>query len=99
MYSNTLTFNKRYYEYLLTYVDDLFAISHDPDPILLELQKNFKFKNDKISEPEHYLNAKLKNKKMSSKSVWAISCLDCMKAAISNVKEECKNMKWKLPNK
>jgi Reverse transcriptase (RNA-dependent DNA polymerase) len=51
-----------YYKYVLMYVDDILAISLEPQHILEEVQKTFKLKNDKIEPPEFYLGAKLHEK-------------------------------------
>ena len=37
-----------YYEYILCYVDDLLAISHDAQKVLRSVQDTFKFKDDRI---------------------------------------------------
>ena len=43
----------KYYEYLLTYVDDIILVSHDPDTTMLGLQSVVKLKNDKFSSLTH----------------------------------------------
>ena len=41
-----------YYGYILCYVDDLLAISHDTEKVLKSVQDTFKFKDDKIDKPD-----------------------------------------------
>ena len=48
-----------YYEYILCYVDNLLAISHDALLVLKSVQDTFKFKDDKINKPDVYLGAQL----------------------------------------
>ena len=53
-----------YYEYIIFYVDDLLAISHQADKILLQLgnMPEVRFKGDKIVDPDMYFGARLKKK-------------------------------------
>ena len=52
-----------YYEYVMTYVDDILAISIDARAVLESLKsETIRYKNDKIAVPEMYLEAKLKEK-------------------------------------
>ena len=44
-----------YYEMILCYVDDVLSISHDAMKTLKGIQHEFKFKDDKITEPENCL--------------------------------------------
>ena len=90
---------EKYYEYFITYVDDLLAIGEDPKGILTEIQHNFKFKNDKIEEPSNYLGAVLKRKNINGKDIWTMTSLDYVKASVANVEEACKNKRWKLPKR
>ena len=46
-----------YYELLLVYVDDVLAISHDPDRIMRTIGKGFEIKNDEWGPPTRYLGA------------------------------------------
>ena len=56
----------QYYEYVLTYVDDVLCVSHDPMSTMKGIQEKFKLKDDKIEEPDVYLGASLS--KMNNKS-------------------------------
>ena len=50
---------KHYYKYILVYVDDIITVSHKALAVMKEISDVFKFKNDKMSDPETYLGAKL----------------------------------------
>jgi hypothetical protein len=81
---------EQYYEYVLMYVDDILAISCDPNAILEDVQKTFKLKNDKIEPPEFYLGAKLQEKPINGLNCWTITSQDYVKAAVKNVEEAIK---------
>ena len=90
---------EEYYEYILVYVDDILAISVKAREILQEVQKYVKFKNDKIEEPTNYLGAKIEKKEINGHSVWAISSVDYVKAAVANVEKTFANTAWKVPSR
>ena len=46
-----------YYEYLLVYVDDVLAISHDPKPLIDEIGKMYELKKGSVGPPTRYLGA------------------------------------------
>ena len=93
----TKTDGESYYEYVLMYVDDILSIACDPRIILQEIQSTFKFKNDKIEEPEFYLGAKLQRKPLNGLQCWTITSQDYVKAAVRNVEEALKKSGRKLP--
>ena len=90
---------EEYYEYIMTYVDDLIAISLHAKEILQEIQKTVKFKNDKIEEPDTYLGAQLTRKFIDGRTIWAISSQDYTKAAVDNIEAGLKKKGLKLPVK
>jgi hypothetical protein len=49
-----------YYEYRVVYVDDLMAISINPEAIMKKFQTTFKFKKGKAVIPDTYLGAGLR---------------------------------------
>ena len=49
----------KYYEYVLTYIDDVLCISNTPMMSMKWIQDQLKLKNDKIEEPKMYLGASL----------------------------------------
>jgi hypothetical protein len=50
------------YEYVLVYANDIFCVSPDTALTMLQIQENFKFKNNEIKPPDTYLGATLKLK-------------------------------------
>ena len=55
-----------YYEYILSYVDDILAIVRHPKTVMEHIQANFKFMDNKVEPPEMYLGAKLKIRKLGN---------------------------------
>ena len=53
---------EEYYEYILMYVDDILAISMQPRDVMKDIERRFKFKNDKVKQPSSYLDAQLQKK-------------------------------------
>jgi hypothetical protein len=89
-----------YYEYVLMYVGDILAISANPMPIMEDIQRMVKFKNDDIKESSSYFDAKLQKKPVNGvKCCWTVTSADYVKAAIENVEEGIKGTKWKLSTK
>ena len=74
-----------YYEYILCYVDDLLAISHDAEKVLKSVQDTFKFKDDKIDKPDVYLRAQLDKMSVNGFKGWTMSSEKYVKAAIENL--------------
>ena len=68
-----------YYEYILTYVDDILCVSHSPREPLLEIHHDLKFKKDKIEPPDIYLGGRLKRQLLNGRSVWTLSSKDYIK--------------------
>ena len=50
-----------YYEYLLVYVDDVLAISHDLKPLIEEIGKRYELKKGSVGPPMRYLGATISN--------------------------------------
>ncbi|KAL7529247.1 hypothetical protein ACHAWF_002905 [Thalassiosira exigua] len=48
-----------YYELLLVYVNDVLAISHDPENIMDTMMKRFEIKNDEYGPPTTYLGGEM----------------------------------------
>ena len=90
----------KYWEYVLTYVDDLLAISHDPKSIMKSIQKNFKLKDDKMEVPETYLGAELSHlDNVQGDPCWAMSSDKYCKALVANVEESLNKKGLRLPSK
>ena len=64
-----------------------------------ELQKKFKFKKDLIEPPERYLGARVRTRTVEGHTMWTISSIDYVKAAVKNVEEAIKEKQWKLPTR
>ena len=79
---------EEYYEYILVYVDDILAISHDPKTVMKHIQANFKFKDNKVEPPDMYLGAKLRKRKLGNYECWTMSSYEYVQAAINNVQEK-----------
>ena len=91
---------KRYYEYILCYVDDVLAISDNPELIIDDLKKVFKLKGDKAEVPDMYLGASLnKVDTPTGGKCWSMSPDKYVKAAIENVEKSLEKKKKKLPTK
>ena len=78
----------KYYEMVLCYVNDVLCISDDPMNTMKEIQQTFKMKDDKIDEPEDYLDATLeKMNVLDGSQCWSMSSVKYVNAAVKNVKE------------
>ena len=76
-----------YYEYILCYVDDLLAISHDAQKVLKSVQNTFKFKDDKIDKPDVSLGAQLDKMSVDGFEGWTMSSEKYVKSAIKNIEQ------------
>lgn len=99
MWPATKESSVEYYEYILCYVDDILCISHDPSRPMNNIRASLKFKNDKVEEPEFYLGASLKKKRLNGKVVWTISSNDYLQNAVTNVEERLAKEGKKLPSR
>ena len=88
-----------YYEYILCYVDDLLAISHDAQKVLKSVQDTFKFKDDKIDKPDVYLGAQLDKMSVDSFEGWTMSSEKYVKSAIENIEQMLAETNRRLPTK
>jgi hypothetical protein len=78
---------EEYYEYILMYVDDILAVLASPMPIMEEIQRMVKLKNNDIKEPSNYLGAKPQRKIISGVECWTVTSADYVKAAIETSKK------------
>jgi hypothetical protein len=88
-----------YYEMVLVYVDDIFAIAHSPTKTLEQIQEEFKFKNDEIALPDMYLGSKLEFQFFNGVKCWTMSSDKYINAAIENVETKLKLQDRSLPKK
>jgi hypothetical protein len=87
-----------YYEYVMTYVDDLIAVGCNPRGIMNEIQETFKFKDDKVEEPSNYLGARLQKKKINGYDCWTITSVDYVNAVVTSVEKTIEGTQWKMPS-
>jgi hypothetical protein len=82
-----------YYEYILVYVDDVLALSHQEEIIMRGLQEFYRLK-DGFHKPDLYLGAKVKEwtfPGQPSKTFWALSSSRYVKEAIKNVENKLRD--------
>ena len=77
----------KYYEYILCYVDDLLAISHDAQVVIKSVQDTFKFKDDKIDKPDVYFGAQLDKMSVDGFDGWTMSSEKYVRSAIENIEQ------------
>ena len=89
-----------YWEYVLCYVDDIFTISHDPQKTMEGIQRDFKLKDDKVTEPDYYLGATIsKMLNAEGDECWAMDSDKYCEAAVKNVEEVLEKKGLRLPSK
>ena len=90
----------KYWEYILCYVDDVLAISHQSKHVLKGIQKKFKLKNDKMEVPKMYLGASLsKMDNENGDECWAMSSNDYCAAMVKTVEDNLKKRGLRIPGK
>ena len=89
---------EEYYEYILTYVDDILCMSCNPEVPMEEIASKFSFK-DKVTPPKNYLGAILDEKHINGKPCWTMSSVAYVKAAIENVRKKITKDGMKFPTK
>ena len=85
-----------YYKHILCCVYNILCISHYYKEIIGEIQKNMKFNNDNIEEPDLYLGASLKNKELNSWKMWTMNIQQYINNIIKNLEKQLKNKGLKL---
>ena len=80
-----------YWEYVLVYVDDVLAISHDPRKRIMDyLEEKYTLKNGTVQKPDAYLGADVKEHHIGGlesgmKPRWAMSSDTYVKRAVADV--------------
>ncbi|KAL7525190.1 hypothetical protein ACHAXR_001901 [Thalassiosira sp. AJA248-18] len=90
----------KYYSYMLIYVDDVLAIDHDSDSVLLRLDKYFKLKQGSVGDPDMYLGAKLRLSTLpNGVNAWGMSPSKYVQEAVRNCEDHVKTNleKFSLP--
>ena len=89
-----------YYEYVMLFVDNIMAASHNSLEMMKDISQGIKYKNDTIEPPTSYLGAKLTKKSLQNgKYCWSLSSDKYANAAIANVDESVKKKGKKIPEK
>ena len=89
-----------YYEYVMLYVDDVMAASHNALQVMEDLGQGVKYKNNNIAPPTDYLGAQLSKKILPNGTYcWSISSEKYVNAAVKNVAESVKKRNWRIPGK
>ena len=80
-----------YYKYLLVYVDDVLAISHDPKPLIEEIGKMYELKKGSVGPPTRYLGATISKFQIpgvkTGREYWAMSAREYVQEAVRIVKD------------
>ena len=77
-----------HYELLLVYVDDVLAISHDPDAIVEVIGKGFEIKNNERGQSTRYLGADVDLfTKHDGTKTWSLHCKSHVLVAVETVKD------------
>ena len=80
--------NVPYYTYILLYVDDCMAISHNAIATLQEIDKFFQMKPGSISDPDVYLGGKLQKIRLPNGVIaWANSSSKYVQEIVANVEK------------
>ena len=76
------------YEYVLLYVDDCLAISHDAISVLKQLDKYFQMKPGCIGDLDIFLSAKLRSVRLNNGvKCWSMSSTKYVQEAVRNVED------------
>jgi hypothetical protein len=77
-----------YYTYVLLYVDDILAVSHDGMAVLDQIDRFFPMKAASKGDPDLYLGAKIRRVRMNNGVYsWSLSPSKYVQEAVRNVKE------------
>ena len=67
--------------------------------LMREIQKDFKFKKNKIEPPSMYLGARLELKLLNGQKVWTMCSRDYVKLAVTNIEEQLHKKHMRLSRK
>ena len=106
MRPNTKPDGTQYWEYVLLYVDDALACSHDPQAIMDHLASRYTLKKGSVKEPTEYLGAEIRKHYVtnpdgtqSAKPRWAMSSDLYVKRALADVERELAEIGQTLKSK
>jgi hypothetical protein len=84
---NARTDGSEYYELLLVYVDDVLAISHNPEKIMKEIGMRFEIKNNEYGPPTMYLGGDIEKFQLpDGSSAWSMTSCSYVKSAVETVR-------------
>ncbi len=79
---------KKYYLYILIYVDDILCIHNDPNAVLAQIDTYFPLKPDSVDKLDVYLGVKLKLMQLENGVwMWGLSSSKYVQEAICNCKK------------
>ena len=83
---------KKYYSYVLCYVDDVLVIHHDAMSVLKKIDKYLKMKPSSMGDPNIYLGVKLRyHQTANGVWAWSLSPSKYIQEAVSNCTKHLKN--------
>eukprot|EP00804_Cyclotella_cryptica_P023959 CCRYP_010055-RA/>CCRYP_010055-RA protein AED:0.45 eAED:0.45 QI:0/-1/0/1/-1/1/1/0/115 len=83
---------RKYYSYILCYVDDLLVVHHNPKRIMDRINSFLPLKPGSVGPPEMYLGAELKRKTFEDCiTAWGLSPAKYVQQAVKNVETFLKN--------
>ena len=97
MRAATKRIGKKYYEYIMCYVDDILFISHNARQTMGEIQKNMKFGNYKIKDSDFYLGYIFKKKELNIQTMWTMTIQDYVKNTIENLEKNSRRKGLSYP--
>jgi hypothetical protein len=80
--------DRKYYEYVLVYVDDLLVVSFNPQQTMDQLSQTFRFKGGSIKTPDSFLGAQLSINTNAGRNYWVISAEKYILAACDTIKSK-----------
>jgi hypothetical protein len=90
----------KYYEMVLTYVDDVISISEAPMTVIEGIKAVFKLKGDKAEVPDMYLGGSItKTATAEGTECWTLSSEKYVKTAVANIEEKLAKSGKRLPSK
>jgi hypothetical protein len=87
-----------YYEMILVYVDDILCISKETTPIMKNIAKIYRLKDDSIGQPHKYLGSNIGTWALGDgRHVWSMSAASYIKSAVANIETELSsNLPYKI---
>jgi hypothetical protein len=94
---------RRYYAYILCYVDDILCIHHDPMTVLNRINDYMPLKPGSVGDPDIYLGAKLRQVQLDNNVwAWSLSPSKYVEQAVKNCQQHLRdklNAKYRVPAK